>query len=243
VLFRSLYRRAITFDTEARIIVDMVKRASAAAEGRARILDVGCGYGRNLRALNGAGLSVTGVELNEEIVTANRRSGLACMTVAEFEASAARYDVVLMSHVIEHFAPAALVVFMDGYLDRLETGGRLVIATPLLTDYFFDDFDHVKPYHPIGLLMVFGEDRAQVQYYARNRLALEDIWVRRSPLRLGHSRSRYMLSWRTRARQTVEFFSALAFRASFGWIGAADGWVATFRKIKSGPSLTGGPAR
>jgi SAM-dependent methyltransferase len=228
---KRLYRAAVTLDSEERTIVDMVRRACRACGNAGLVLDVGCGYGRNLRALTDAGLAAVGVEINERIVASNKRAGLECMTAAEFRGSTQHYRVMLMSHVIEHFAPAALVDFMDGYLDRLETGGRLVIATPLLTDYFFDDFDHVKPYHPIGLLMVFGKDRAQVQYYARNQLELEDIWIRRSPLRLGHARSRYILSWRTRARQLVEFSSALLFRASLGRIGSADGWVGLFRKV------------
>jgi predicted SAM-dependent methyltransferase len=65
-----------------------------------------------------------------------------------------------MSHVIEHFSPKDLIPFLDDYLDRLKVGGRLVIAIPLLTPYFYDDFDHVKPYHPMGILMVFCADRA-----------------------------------------------------------------------------------
>ena len=56
---------------------------------------------------------------------------------------------------------------MDGYLDRLKVGGHLVIATPLMSNNFYDDFDHVRPYQSLGILMVFGGGAAQVQYYAR----------------------------------------------------------------------------
>lgn len=235
---KRIYRVAVTFDSEVRTVVGMVRHGCAAAKGACRVLDVGCGYGRNLRVLRASGLSAVGVDANPEIVAANRRDGLECLTIQELATSERRFDVILMSHVIEHLAPHDLVPFMDGYLDRLDPGGRLVIATPLLTAYFYDDFDHVKPYHPMGILMVFGADRAQVQYYARNRLALEDVWIRRSPIRLGHARSRYMLSWRTRARQAAEFVSALAFRASFGRIGESDGWVGLFQKL--GPSSLAG---
>jgi SAM-dependent methyltransferase len=232
---KRIYRAVVTFDSEVRTIVAMVRRGCAAAKRACRVLDVGCGYGRNLRVLQASGFSAVGVDANPEIVAANRKDGLECLTAQELAESERRFDVILMSHVIEHLAPHELVPFMDGYLDRLDTGGRLVIATPLLTAYFYDDFDHVKPYHPMGILMVFGADRAQVQYYARNRLALEDVWIRRSPIRLGHARSRYMLSWQTRARQAAELISALAFRGSFGIIGQSDGWVGLFQKLGPTP--------
>jgi hypothetical protein len=153
------------------------------------------------------------------------------MTVAEFLRSDETFDLVLMSHVIEHFAPADLVGFIDGYLDRLRLGGHLLIATPLFSSNFFDDFDHVRPYHPIGLLMVFGRDHAQVQYYARNQIELRDIWFRRSPCRGNFVRTRYMTSPLTRLLQFAEFASAIVFRVSFGLFGQTDGWVGLFRKL------------
>ena len=55
-----------------------------------------------------------------------------------------------MSHVIEHFAPSDLLVFMDGYIDLLRPGGHLIIATPLMSPYFYDDFDHIKPLSTSG---------------------------------------------------------------------------------------------
>ncbi len=231
-LLRTVYRRVVTVNSESEKVL-----AFARAAGAKRILDVGCGYGRNVRLLRDAGFDVLGVEVNEQIVRANREAGLACIGVDEFARTQEEFDLLLMSHVIEHFAPAALVPFMDSYLDRLAPGGALVIATPLLGPFFYDDFDHVKPYHPIGLMMVFGEGEAQVQYYARNRLALEDVWVRRSPLRLGHGRGRYVGSWRARARQVGDFAGALLFRATGGLIGTADGWVGLFRKLRAGGSL------
>jgi SAM-dependent methyltransferase len=235
-LLKSVYRETVTFDDEARAVLAFC-HAGCAREGGRRVIDVGCGYGRNLRLLRDRGFDVLGVDSNAQIVEANRAAGLPCMTAEEFARTGEAFDLLLMSHVIEHFAPEALVSFMDGYLDRLKSGGGMVIATPLLGPFFYDDFDHVKPYHPTGLLMVFGEGRAQVQYYARNRLALEDVWIRRSPLRLGHGRSRYLSTWRARARQAADFGGALLFRATGGVVGSADGWVGLFRKLSDpGPT-------
>ena len=43
------------------------------------------------------------------------------------------------------FPPGELLEFLDRWLDQLEDGGELVVATPLMSVHFYDDFDHVKP--------------------------------------------------------------------------------------------------
>src|SRR5213593_424556 len=195
-LIKPLYRStvSITVDHETRKVTEFVGRRSAGLGQRCKVLEAGCGRGRYLRMLSGMGFDVTGVDANPELVRANREAGVHCLTTEEFKQSNERYDVLLLSHVIEHFPPGDLVAFMDGYLDRVKVGGHVVVATPLFTRFFYDDFDHVKPYNPVGFLMVFGENRAQVQYYARNKLRLEDIWIRRGYWRFAHRRSRYLRS-------------------------------------------------
>jgi SAM-dependent methyltransferase len=228
---KRLYRATVHHNAEAQTISGFLLRISAGHARQFKVLEAGCGYGRHLQTLNGLGFDITGVDVNPEIVRANREAGLRCFTAEEFSQTKETYDALLMSHVIEHFLPKDLILFLDGYLDRLKVGGRLIIATPLLTPYFYDDFDHIKPYHPMGILMVFGADRAQVQYYARNKLTLEDIWIRRSPLRPPHTRGRYMRSIQARPRQMLEFLSAFLFRVSGGVIGESDGWVGLFKKV------------
>ncbi len=236
LLAKRLYRSAVTFDHELRTIVEFIVRGCAGPAKQCQVLDVGCGYGRYLRMLSRSGFDVTGVDANPELVRANREAGLRCVTVDEWGGTREVYDIILMSHVIEHFAPSALVPFMDGYLDRLKVGGALVIATPILTRFFYDDFDHVRPYNPLGFLMVFGEGQAQVQYYARNKLRLEDIWIRRGYWRFSHRRAKYVHSPTTRLLQLLEFCSAIVFRVSAGLIGQADGWVGLFRKVETRPT-------
>jgi hypothetical protein len=102
-----------------------------------------------------------------------------------------------------------------------------------MSDYFYDDFDHVKPYLPTGLMMVFGETGAQVQYYARNKLVLRDLWFRRNPLRLSYMRGRYV---RTPARYlliALDILSACVFLLSARLIGKTDGWVGVFERTSS----------
>jgi SAM-dependent methyltransferase len=233
-LLRSLRRGTQHLDGEADQILRLLK--SAGVNPDSRVLDVGCGFGRYLKLLTASGLNMAGVEINPDIAAANRKAGLVCWTAEEFKLSTDQFDAILMSHVIEHFSPVDLLAFMDGYLDRLKPGGKLIVATPLMSDYFYDDFDHIRPYQPTGILMVFGERAAQVQYYARNRLALCDIWFRRTPLHLSHSRLRYVRSpWRF-ALFALDFIAALAFLVSLRMIGETNGWVGVFEKRGTGQS-------
>jgi SAM-dependent methyltransferase len=230
--WRALYLGSLNLDGETRHLLSLLE--SLRSGPASRVLDVGCGYGRLLAPVHRAGMDVTGVDVNPQIVAANREHGLRCLTAEEFRDTTGLYDIVVMAHVIEHFRPDELLVFMDSYLDRLKPGGRLIIATPLMSDYFYDDFDHVKPYQPTGILMVFGADAAQVRYYARNRLVLRDIWYRRSPLRLSHSRLRYVRTpWRY-ALIAADFLCALVYLLSARIIGKTNGWVGVFEKTDSG---------
>ena len=230
-VLKRAYRATIDLESELLKVAEFVRHECCEPKKECRILDVGCGNGRYLRKLDELGFDVTGVETNPELVQTNRKVGLHCLTTDEFSQTNDTFDIILMSHVIEHFTPQELLPFLDGYLDRLKVGGSLIIATPLLTRYFYDDFDHVKPYHPRGIMMVFGTENAQVQYYSRNKLTLEDVWIRRSPLDLPHTSGRYQTSLRARPRQAAMFLSAIMFRLSGGFIGEASGWVGRFKKV------------
>jgi SAM-dependent methyltransferase len=233
---RAIYRWAISDSKEPAVVLSFVVRSRDAAMP-CRVLDVGCGYGRYLRWLGERGFEAVGVDANAEVVQANRAAGLTCRTPEELAAAGGIFDVVLMCHVIEHFRPDELISFMDQYLDRLRPGGHLVVATPLLSSSFYDDFDHVRPYQPIGLDMVFGDRTAQVQYYARNRLQLKDLWFRRSPWRPAYVRARYIRSPMTRVVQLAELGAALAFRLTGGLLGRTDGWVGLFQKANAATAV------
>jgi SAM-dependent methyltransferase len=227
----ALLNWALDHDNEAPRTLAFVD--SCARPGRGlNVLDVGCGYGRLLKPLAGRGHQAIGVDANPAIVAANRAAGLNCFTTDEFKTDTRKFDVVVLSHIIEHLAPAALLSFLDSYLDRLAPGGHMIIATPLLSPYFYDDLDHVRPYQPTGILMFFGAGQAQVSGYGRNRVELVDIWYRRSYCRLSHKRALYVRSPLTRLVRLVNFGSAVIWRLSGGRFGRTDGWVGKFRKLE-----------
>jgi len=230
-LLRKIFDSLMAYDNEMPRLLGFLVRLPAPVGTAPFIVDVGCGRGRILRELTQRGYDAVGIEVNPALVAENRAAGLRCLTPDEWERDGRQCDVIIMAHIIEHFAPADLLAFMDNYLARLKLGGHLVVATPLMSPNFYDDFDHVKPYQPAGLMMVFGGGRAQVQYYARTQLKLRDLWFRRSPLRPAFRSGLYL---RTPARffwMAVAVLGMLVFRLTFGVVGRRDGWVGVFRKI------------
>ena len=193
------------------------------------------GYGRKMQWLVDAGFNVTGVDINPQLVQAARRAGLDCMPVEELEARQDRFDVLLMSHIIEHFAPHALLHFLDANLDRLKVGGHLIIATPLMGTRFFNDFDHVRPYHPRSILSVFGSDATQVQFHARNRLELVDLGLRRIPWGQESIFEEYAAFRRTIVGRWITVATRKGFRVIYRLSGGrlcgrTNGWIGLFRK-------------
>ena len=198
----------------------------------ASVLDVGCGYGRILRLLASEKYNALGVEINPEIVNSNLADGINCLTVNDFlcgDEAEKKWDAIIMFHVIEHLSADDCFKFIDSYLDCLKPNGILVIATPIFTNYFYEDFDHVKPYLPLGLQMVFGDTNAQVQYRSRNKLQMIDLWYKKYYYRLTNYRIIYLPRCGF-IMPIFNAFSALLFKISFGVLGKKDGWMGVFRK-------------
>jgi SAM-dependent methyltransferase len=219
------------FDWERGALIRMIEQCVGAQGETTRLLDVGCGYGRNFDTTKKLCGTCIGVDINPDIVLANKERGFECYVPEELSRDGLKFDIILMSHVIEHFSPDNLLEFMDGYLDLLRPGGHLIVATPLMSPYFYDDFDHIKPYQPLGMLMMFGPKGAQVQYHSRHELVLSDLWFRRSYYRVSYRRSRYIKTTLSRIAILLEFISALASFVFMGRLGRVDGWMGMFRKI------------
>lgn len=194
----------------------------------AKVVEIGCGKGRNLRFFDEAGYRCEGVEINPVLVEEVRREGYVCGSPEEFAARGERYDMMVFSHIVEHFAPEALLSFLDGYLDYLRPGGFMLVATPMMTGGFYNDFDHVRPYGPVGFAQVFCEGDAQIQYYARNRFRKVMVGYRRGP---GNGYFSGVAGVRS---VFVTVLGWLAYGASLGVCGVCSGWVGLYEKAAEG---------
>jgi 2-polyprenyl-3-methyl-5-hydroxy-6-metoxy-1,4-benzoquinol methylase len=95
-----------------------------------RLLEVGCGNGRQLERLAHAGWKVEGLDFDERAAQTARRLGLEVKVgdLASARYPDASFDAVILSHVIEHVPdPVALLVECRRIL---RSGGQLVLATP-----------------------------------------------------------------------------------------------------------------
>jgi SAM-dependent methyltransferase len=109
-----------------------------------RVLDVGCGIGRNLHHLNGNGV---GVDTNPHSIEVARRNGFTAYTSDEFagapDAVPDGYDTLLFAHVLEHMPRQEASDLLGQYLPYLKAGGRVVVIVPQEAG-FRSDATHVN---------------------------------------------------------------------------------------------------
>ena len=120
-----------------------------------RVLEVGCGIGRNLKNLRRLWSAPVGVDTNPESIRIARKQGFEAYTLEEFFDSAASapesFDTLLLSHVLEHVTFKECSQLLDSYLPLLVPGGRVVIECPQEAGYPLDpthvrwvDFDEAR---------------------------------------------------------------------------------------------------
>jgi SAM-dependent methyltransferase len=107
--------------------------------GDRRVLDVGCGIGRNLEHLAPHGV---GVDHNVESVAECRTRGLVAYTTDEFfadvDAHRGAYTGLLAAHLVEHMLPDQAVEILTSYKDALAPGSRVVLICPQEAGYASD---------------------------------------------------------------------------------------------------------
>ncbi|OGL42702.1 MAG: hypothetical protein A2W05_06710 [Candidatus Schekmanbacteria bacterium RBG_16_38_10] len=199
-----------------------------------KILDIGCGLGQKIDLLKKEGfLNITGVEKNPSIVKKDIERGLDVYTVEQFNEkySSEKYDLIFMSHIIEHFHYNDLIIFMEKYLMHLKNGGYLLIMTPVFQEEFYNDFDHVKPYSPQGILQVFGEKNSNFQYFSDISLELVDLRYIRRAFQLKYWRSLSLQTSFYRLPRMANQLLHLIYRLSFRIFGKTHSWIGLYRKI------------
>ena len=74
--FLSFKNTIVTFDFERKPLIRMIKHCVKENGVGIRLLDVGCGYGRNIDTVTKFSDVCIGVDVNAEIVQANKKRGL-----------------------------------------------------------------------------------------------------------------------------------------------------------------------
>lgn len=197
-----------------------------------RILDFGCGRGKYMKQVRAQGHTVVGVDANPSYVEEGKRAGFEVLTPDQYFTSTDKYDVVLLSHLVEHLDPDALVDLFPKLCRSLDRDGRIVVITPLLGERFFHDVSHIRPYYPQSMRHAFGQENAPLLFGGVNLIELTDIYFFKDPFRTRTWRSFYVhtspLAPITRAINRV--FDRL-WRVSGGRVGVKASWLGVYRTL------------
>lgn len=111
---------------------------------RGRVLDVGCGIGRNIAGLQ----DCVGVDHNEDSIKVARQAGHVAWTTSEWPASAdARlesFDTLLIAHVLEHISLDEGTELIRDYVRYLKPRARLVFICPQEAGFRSDAVTHIR---------------------------------------------------------------------------------------------------
>jgi len=150
-----------------------------------RVLDVGCGVGRNLVGLRPDSV---GVDHNSHSVDVARSRGFTAYTVDEFfegpYSRPASFDAMLLAHIIEHMSLSQARELVAQYLPMIRSGGTVFFICPQEkgfasdpTHVSFSDLDVLQSLAgDFGLAVVraysFPLPRAAGRYFTYNEFCL-----------------------------------------------------------------------
>jgi SAM-dependent methyltransferase len=126
----------------------------------ARILDLACGAGKLLfffseqgdKDLTGVDISPDQVALARQVTPDVRQESV----LDHLESNPSSYDLITGYDIIEHFHKDEVLRFLDGCLNVLKPGGRLILQTPNAdspwgTMHRYNDFTHEICFNPNSL--------------------------------------------------------------------------------------------
>lgn len=214
-------------------VLAVLRHWSSGENPRRRILDFGCGKGRYLRGIASLGLVVVGVDANPTYISEARSAGFAAYSPDELDGEVAGgFDVILLSHVVEHLGPAELAILIPRLCRMLRPDGRLIILTPTPGERFYHDFSHVRPYLPQSIRHAFGQTGAPISFGERSLLELVDIYFFRDPYRTRSWRSFYIGTGVKRSVvNAINSVFDIAWRLTGGRIGVTSSWLGVFKVL------------
>lgn len=211
--------------------ITSLMRSFQSANGTAlRVLDFGCGLGKFLDCFTALGMKVTGVDSNVDYVARARSNGYAAFDPEEFFARRHEsFDVVFLSHLIEHVDPNTLVALLPRLCSMIARSGRLILISPTLGERFYHDFSHVRPYLPQSIRHAFGATGMPISFGEARLIELVDIYFFKDPYRTRRWRSFYVSrGMKARLVRAINLGLDLLWRYSGGRVGVVASWLGVY---------------
>ncbi|AOJ71000.1 MULTISPECIES: class I SAM-dependent methyltransferase [Burkholderia] len=195
-----------------------------------RVLDYGCGLGKFLDGFAALGLDVTGVDTNPDYVARARAKGYAAYEPDAFLASQQQpFDVIFLSHVIEHVSPDGLVTLVPRLCAFMHDASRMILVSPTPGERFYHDFSHVRPYLPQSIRHAFGTTGMPISFGEAGLLEMVDVYFFKDPYRTRLWRSFYTGPPLKRAlTRGYNRLLDIAWRASGGRVGVIASWLGVY---------------
>jgi SAM-dependent methyltransferase len=154
-------------------------------------------------------------------------------TVEELKKSDKKFDIIFISHVIEHMHYRDLLSFMQFYIDRLKTGGKLILLSPLLVENFYYDFTHERPYYPQAIWQMFGDYSNSLSLQKKILIQLDDIFFIKDSFRTRtwrsyYTKKNYLAFMLTRI---YNYLLAALWLVSGARIGKRLSWIGVYKKL------------
>ncbi len=155
----AIIRRHPWWRARASLTLDLLRDLGVGPP--ARVLDVGCGWGVTLEALEAQGYEALGMDVSRRSLEQLDRPGRALIEAdltRPMGHDAPTHDAVLALDVIEHLDDDRAAVRRLGHLTR--PGGCVVVSVPALPE-LYGEFDriqgHRRRYLPPGLRAAFAD--------------------------------------------------------------------------------------
>ena len=161
------------------------------------VLDLGSGTGRNANYLAKLGNKVIGLEISPTAINlAKSRAKSIKIEVnyqlhdigSEYPFNNETFDLVLDVTSSNSLNGKERDIYLSEVLRVLKKDGILVIRTPILYNGFYDDFTHVKPYHPKALLhylTTYEKSEQTTLTPIKGKFKVLKLKYRKAPLFLG----------------------------------------------------------
>ena len=129
------------------------------------ILDFGCGFGQNLKALNNIGFNNTiGYDIEPAAINYCIKNGVNIIDGIKFSLSDVnqKYDLILATHVLEHISKDSIIKTVKELKTLLNDNGLLFISVPNAQSntgcyWHYEDFTHTTLFTSGSLFYVLRE--------------------------------------------------------------------------------------